>query len=84
MDPTRGSRSGQIQEMRRLTGTISPKFQIVIPKAIRDLLRLRVGQKVRALASEGRIELIPVRRAKELQAFLRGIDTSVERDPDPP
>ena len=64
------------------TITISPKFQIVIPKAIRDLLRLRPGQKVQAIAYEDRIELIPVRRAKEMRGFLRGIDTTVERDRD--
>ncbi|PYT09122.1 MAG: AbrB family transcriptional regulator [Acidobacteria bacterium] len=55
---------------------------MVIPKAIRDLLRLRPGQKVQAIAYEDRIELIPVRRAKEMRGFLRGIDTTVERDRD--
>ena len=54
----------------------------MIPKAIRDLLRLRPGQKVQAIAYEDRIELIPVRRAKEMRGFLRGIDTTVERDRD--
>jgi AbrB family looped-hinge helix DNA binding protein len=61
------------------TMTISPKFQVVIPKSIRDLLRLRPGQKLQAIAYENRIELIPVRRAKELRGFARGIDTQVER-----
>lgn len=64
------------------TITISPKFQIVIPKAIRELLGLRPGQKVLAIPYEDRIELIPVRRMKEMRGFLRGIDTSIERDPD--
>jgi AbrB family looped-hinge helix DNA binding protein len=64
------------------TITISPKFQVVIPKAIRDRLRLKPGQKVKAIAYEDRIELIPVRRAKELRGFLAGIDTRVERDLD--
>jgi AbrB family looped-hinge helix DNA binding protein len=64
------------------TITISPKFQVVIPKAIRDRLRLKPGQKVKAIAYEDRIELIPVRRAKELRGFLAGIDTPVERDLD--
>lgn len=64
------------------TVTISPKFQIVIPKAIRDLLRLRPGQKIQAIAYEDRIELIPVRRVKDLRGFLRGIDTTVDRDED--
>ena len=64
------------------TITISPKFQIVIPKAIRDLMGLRPGQKIQAIAYEDRIELIPIRRMKEMRGFLRGIDTSVEREPD--
>ena len=65
-----------------ITVTISPKFQIVIPKAIRDLLRLRPGQKVQAIPYEDSIELIPVRRIREMRGFLRGIDTTVERERD--
>lgn len=64
------------------TLTISPKFQVVIPKAIREFLRLRPGQKIQALVYENRIELIPVRRAKEMRGFLRGIDTAVDREVD--
>jgi len=62
--------------------TISPKFQVVIPKAIRESLGLKPGQKVQAVAIEGRIELIPVRPVKEMRGFLRGIDTTVEREKD--
>ena len=64
------------------TLTISPKFQIVIPKAIREILGLRPGQKIQAIPYEDRIELIPVRRMKDMRGFLRGIDTSVERETD--
>lgn len=64
------------------TITISPKFQIVIPKAIRTLLGLVPGQKFQAIAYEDRIELIPVRPARELRGFLKGIDTRVARDRD--
>lgn len=66
------------------TVTLSPKFQVVIPKAIRDRLRLRPGQKIQAIAYDNRIELIPVRRARELRGFVKGIDTTVERDQDRP
>ena len=66
------------------TITISPKFQIVIPRAIRELLRLRPGHKFQAIAYEDRIELIPLRRAKDLRGFLGGIDTTVARDRDRP
>ncbi len=62
--------------------TISPKYQVVIPKAIREKLALKPGQKIQAIVYEGRIELIPVRPLKDLRGFLRGIDTEVEREED--
>ena len=64
------------------TLTISPKFQVVIPKAIRDRLRLRPGQKVQAIVYEDRIELIPVRPVTEMRGFLPGIDTTIDRADD--
>ena len=64
------------------TVTISPKFQVVIPKKIRESLRLEPGQKVQAVEYENRIELVPVRPAAEMRGFLRGIDTAVEREDD--
>lgn len=62
--------------------TISPKYQVVIPKRIRAQLGLEPGQKIQAIAYEGRIELIPVRPMRQMRGFLRGIDTSVEREAD--
>ena len=64
------------------TITISPKFQVVIPKAIREKLGLRPGQKVEAIEYEGRIQLIPIRPMREVRGFLGRIDTSVPRDED--
>lgn len=64
------------------TVTISPKFQVVIPKGIRDSLQLVPGQKVRAIAYGDRIELIPVRPIAELRGSLAGLDTHIERDAD--
>ena len=64
------------------TLTISPKFQIVIPKAIRERLGLLPGQKVQAILYGDRIELIPLEPAKRLRGFLKGIDTTVAREPD--
>jgi AbrB family looped-hinge helix DNA binding protein len=60
--------------------TISPKFQVVIPKSIRKQLRLVPGQKVQAIAYGDRIEFIPLRPASELRGMLQGLDTSFERD----
>ncbi|MFQ5902282.1 MAG: AbrB/MazE/SpoVT family DNA-binding domain-containing protein [Candidatus Binatia bacterium] len=64
------------------TVTISPKFQVVIPRAIRESLGLEPGQKVQAVLYENRIEFIPVRPLKKMRGFLAGIDTTVPRDKD--
>ena len=64
------------------TVTISPKFQVVIPKSIREMLHLKPGQKLHATVYENRIELIPVRPVSKMRGFLRGIDTSIEREAD--
>lgn len=62
--------------------TISPKYQVVIPKEIREKLGLYPGQKVEAILYEGRIELIPVQPMKKMRGFLKGIDTHIEREAD--
>jgi AbrB family looped-hinge helix DNA binding protein len=62
--------------------TISPKFQVVIPREIREQLDLEPGQKVQAFAFGNRIEFVPLKPAKALRGFLRGIDTTVDREPD--
>jgi AbrB family looped-hinge helix DNA binding protein len=64
------------------TVTVSPKFQVVIPKEMREALKLTPGQKVQALLYENRIELIPVRPVKQMRGFLKGIDTTVVRERD--
>ena len=64
------------------TVTLSPKFQIVIPREIRDSLGLRPGQKIQVIHYGGRLELIPVKPVEETRGFLKGIDTTVEREQD--
>lgn len=64
------------------TVTVSPKFQVVIPRSVRELLKIRPGQKIRVLLYEGRIEYIPARSLKQMRGFLKGIDTNIERDLD--
>jgi AbrB family looped-hinge helix DNA binding protein len=64
------------------TVTVSPKFQVVIPKDIREAMRLRPGQKLKVIEYEGRIELIPDRDISELKGFLKGINTDFERESD--
>ncbi len=64
------------------TVTISPKFQVVIPKRIRERLDLKPGQKVQAMQYGDRVELVPLKPARQLRGFLRGIDTDVPRERD--
>lgn len=62
--------------------TVSPKYQIVIPRPVRDNLHLHPGQKMQVVEFEGRIELIPERDIEELRGFLKGINTDFEREAD--
>jgi AbrB family looped-hinge helix DNA binding protein len=64
------------------SATISTKFQVVIPKRVREAMGIRPGQKVRVLLYQGRIELIPVEPIEKSRGFLKGIDTEIEREPD--
>jgi AbrB family looped-hinge helix DNA binding protein len=64
------------------SATVSTKFQVVIPKKVREQLGIQPGQKVRVIPYMGRIELIPVETLKENRGFLKGIDTDVERESD--
>ncbi len=62
--------------------TVSPKFQVVIPKKVRQSLGLRPGQKMQVVEYDGRIEFIPERDITELRGFLKGINTEFEREED--
>ena len=61
---------------------VSPKYQVVIPQKIREALGIEAGQEVQALQYMDRVEFIPVKPAKAMRGFLRGIDTDVPRDGD--
>lgn len=64
------------------TVTISPKFQVVIPREVKESLHLCPGQKMQVFEYAGRIELIPERDISELRGFLKGINTDFKREND--
>jgi len=64
------------------TVTVSLKYQVVIPREIREALGIQPGQKVQVLQYQNRIEFIPVRPIEQMRGFLKGIDTTIEREPD--
>lgn len=64
------------------TVTVSPKFQVVLPKAVRIALGVRVGQKMIVFAYDQRIVLVPDRPIREARGSLKGIDTTITREED--
>ncbi|MCX5888269.1 MAG: AbrB/MazE/SpoVT family DNA-binding domain-containing protein [Deltaproteobacteria bacterium] len=62
--------------------TVSSKFQVVIPREVREAMELQPGTKVQVLQYENRIELIPLKQPKALRGFIRGIETEVLREED--
>jgi AbrB family looped-hinge helix DNA binding protein len=64
------------------TVKISPKFQVVIPRSVREKMGLVPGQKMQVVAYGNRIELIPEQDIRQMRGLLRGIDTTVEREDD--
>ena len=63
-------------------GSVSTKYQIVIPKVIRESLGIYPGQKVQFIEYQNRIEIIPIRSIEEARGMLAGIDTTIEREDD--
>jgi AbrB family looped-hinge helix DNA binding protein len=62
--------------------TVSPKFQVVIPQAVREAMGLQPGVKLQVVHYENRIELIPIRTSKSLRGSLKGLSTDVPREED--
>jgi AbrB family looped-hinge helix DNA binding protein len=63
--------------------TISSRFQVVIPKDVRESLDLKPGQQVEAIPFKGRVELIPLEPNESMHGIMKGNDTTVPRDDDP-
>lgn len=63
-----------------VTVSISPKFQIVIPRDIRRALSLVPGQHLAARLVGDRIELVPVQPMAAMRGLFAGIDTQVPAD----
>ena len=62
--------------------TVSPKYQVVIPKDVREKMGIVSGQKIQILTYDNRIELIPIQKMSKLKGMLKGISTNLERESD--
>lgn len=65
-----------------ITVTVSPKFQVVIPKMVRQRLGIRPGQKLQILHFSDRIEFVLLQNIKGMRGFLKGIKTDIRKDKD--
>lgn len=61
--------------------TVSSRYQVVIPRSVREPLNIHPGQEVQMVPHGGHIELIPVRLARGLRGYLWGPNT-FEREND--
>ena len=62
------------------TVTISSKYQMIIPRAIREKWNIKPGQRVRLIVYGNRLEVVPVRNIKEARGFLKGMSSNIERE----
>ncbi len=63
------------------TVTVSSKYQVVIPRDVRERLGLRPGQKVEAFAVGNRVELVPVEPIRSFRGRFPEVPP-LEREPD--
>jgi AbrB family looped-hinge helix DNA binding protein len=64
------------------TTTVSEEFKITIPEELRSSLNIKPGQQIELIRNGDRIELVPIRSIREARGFLKGISTTIEREPD--
>ena len=62
--------------------TLSPKYQVVIPRGVRERMGLRPGEKLQVISFDDRIELVPMRPMRTTRGFLRGLDATFVRERD--
>ncbi len=59
--------------MEKAKVRVSPKFQVVIPKALREELKIEPGQELLMYALDGSLRLVPRRSIKELRGIAKGL-----------
>ena len=60
--------------------TVSPKYQVVIPRPVRDQMHIQPGEKLQVISFDDRIELVRTRPIRKTRGFLKGLDSSFHRE----
>jgi AbrB family looped-hinge helix DNA binding protein len=69
-------------EAAMATVKVSPKYQVVIPREVREELGIRAGERVQIFLYDGRIEFVPVKSVRKMRGMLKGMDTFLPREED--
>jgi AbrB family looped-hinge helix DNA binding protein len=64
------------------TATVSSKYQVVIPREIREQFTVKPGQKVAFIPYKHTLRVVVLPPIEDAYGFLEGIDTDVPRDED--
>lgn len=64
------------------TVIVSSKFQVVIPKEIREDVGLKVGTVMEVITYGTRIEFVPIQPIKNLKGLFKGLNTDIDREDD--
>ncbi len=64
------------------TTTLSPKFQVMIPKKVREEMKLKAGTKFVVFSYDDRVMMVPEKSAKDIWGIAKGVDLNFEREPD--
>ncbi len=64
------------------TTTLSPKFQVMIPKKVREEMKLKAGAKFVVFSYDDRVMMVPEKSAKDIRGIAKGVDLDFEREPD--
>lgn len=64
------------------TVTVSTKYQVVIPEEVRKSMGVRPGAKFQVMNYDGRVQLIPLRKMRDMRGLLRGVGADIEREAD--
>jgi AbrB family looped-hinge helix DNA binding protein len=62
--------------------TVSPKFQVVIPKGVRESMSIKSGEKLEVVQYGHRIELIRIKGMESLEGRFKGMNTNFVREED--
>lgn len=62
------------------TTTVSTKYQVVIPREIREKFHIKPGQRIKFICYDNDIHIVIVPDIKNARGYLKGIDSNIERD----